>query len=325
MADITDEYRTITSGAGWIDRSRRGRLRFQGGDVLSFLQALITNDVASLTPGRGAYAAYLTPNGRMITDLELHGGPDGVMAHVSPGMAADLASRFDQLIFTEDVRVEDVSERTSEIRVVGGAAAAVIAEALAVDQEDLDRLAEPDHAEWSGGFVARSGGADLPAFTIVAPSDRLHVVVASLEAAGAIEMSEALDEGMRIEAGRPEFGVDMTTDTLPLEAGLLDRSISTTKGCYVGQEIVIRVLHRGGGRVARRLVTIALSEAAMPPAPGAALRVGDREVGRVTSAARSPRTETPIAMGYVHRDAAVIDQPLVAGDGLAGVVTGFAR
>jgi folate-binding protein YgfZ len=324
MADIRAEYRTIVSGAGWIDRSLRGRIRFEGRDVLSFLQALVTNDVSALKPGDGIYAAYLTPQGRMITDLELHVGADRVLAGVAAELGGPMAARFDQLIFSEDVRVADVTDETAEIRVVGGTAVETISEALEIDAATLAHLAEPAHVEWAGGFVARSGGASLPAFTIVAPADRLQIVIASLESAGAVEMSGELDEAMRVEVGRPAFGVDMTTDTIPLEAGLLDRAISTTKGCYVGQEIVIRILHRGGGRVARRVVTLALDEMETPPVVGTSIVDGDREVGALTSVARSPVTGAPIALGTVHRDAAVLDRRLRAGDAGARV-TGFAQ
>jgi folate-binding protein YgfZ len=324
MADIRDEYRTIVSGAGWIDRSPSGRIRFEGRDVLSFLQALVSNDVGSLKPGGGAYAAYLTPQGRMIADLEIYAGDGWVIARVAPGLGASMASRFDQLIFSEDVQVADVSGQTSELRVVGSRAAEVIAEAMALSAVDLAQLTEPAHVEAAGGFVARSGGAPLPAYTIVVPADRLQLVIASLEASGAVEISPALDDAMRVEVGRPAFGVDMTSETIPLEAGLLERAISTTKGCYVGQEIVIRILHRGGGRVARRVVTLALDETPELPSAGVALLAGDREVGMLTTVARSPLRGSPIALGVVQRDFAVLDQLLSAG-GTSARVTGFAQ
>jgi folate-binding protein YgfZ len=106
------------------------------------------------------------------------------------------------------------------------------------------------------------------------------------------------------------FGVDMTTDTIPLEAGIEDRAISFTKGCYVGQEVIVRVMHRGGGRVARRLMALRFEDA-LPP-PGSKLFGGDREAGWVTSAARSPRTGS-IGLGYVHRDSAVTGTRLTVG------------
>ena len=103
----------------------------------------------------------------------------------------------------------------------------------------------------------------------------------------------------RIEAGYPVFGLDMTEDTIPLEAGIESRAISFTKGCYVGQEVIIRVLHRGHGRVARKLVSVRVE--GRRPDRGARFFSGEREIGAVTSAAESPRSGT-IALGYVHRD-----------------------
>ena len=133
-------------------------------------------------------------------------------------------------------------------------------------------------------------------------------------------MSDALVEGLRIEAGRPSFGIDMDEETIPLEAGLLERAISTTKGCYVGQEIIIRILHRGGGRVAKRLARLAFDpEVADPPARGTAIFDGEREVGRITSAAMSPTTGHVIALGYVHRDVAEEGKALTRASGRTGL------
>ena len=99
----------------------------------------------------------------------------------------------------------------------------------------------------------------------------------------------------------PRFLRDMDRDTIPLEAGIESRAISFTKGCYVGQEVVIRVLHRGHGRVARKLVGLVLN-ATQPVSTGSIVRSGEREIGRVTSSAFSPALQKPIALAYVHRD-----------------------
>jgi folate-binding protein YgfZ len=147
--------------------------------------------------------------------------------------------------------------------------------------------------------VARIDQLGVPGFCVYLEPSREREVIAALVEAGAREVSYEAIEAARIEAGYPVFGVDMTDDTIPLEAGIEDRAISMTKGCYVGQEVIIRVLHRGHGRVARKLVTLRL-DSVVPPR-GARLFAADRDVGFVTSAAASPRLG-PIAMGYVHRD-----------------------
>jgi folate-binding protein YgfZ len=133
---------------------------------------------------------------------------------------------------------------------------------------------------------------------------------------------------LRIAAGRPAFGVDMTAETIPLEAGLLDRAISTTKGCYVGQEIIIRILHRGAGRVAKRLVTLKWDgpHGDVPVAPGTVLLVVGRPAGQLTSVAPALRDKGLIGLGYVARDQATVGGTVAIGeDGPAAEITGFAR
>ena len=303
MTDIVSQYLTIASGAGWIDKSSRDRLRFEGADALAFLQALLSNDVASLEIGQGAYAAYLTPQGRMIADLRVYRRPDGVVADVPAGLGPRLAEAFDRVIFTEDVRVAEISGSMAQIAVVGGDAAGAIARTLGADAAALRRLTCWSHVPARGGFVARTDDAIEESYDVFVPAEARDATIADLERTAIHAMAPDLAEALRIDAGRPMFGIDMTIDTIPLEAGLLERAISTTKGCYVGQEVVIRVLHRGGGRVARRLVRLVFDATVTerPPA-GAPLVVDGRDIGHVTSAAFSPRHRRFVALGYVHRD-----------------------
>jgi folate-binding protein YgfZ len=323
---IQDEYRTILPGAGLADRPGRGHLRLDGADVASFLQALVTNDVSRLERGEGAYATYLTPTGRMLTDLEIHRRPEFWLLGLEAERAGPIMERLDQSIFSEDVRVTDVTGQLVEIVVVGGAAAGCVAAALSMDVERLDALRELGQLEWQNGFVARRGGSRLPMFSVVVGTAERADVTGRLRASGAGTVSPELLEALRIDAGRPRFGADMTEETIPLEAGLLDRAISTTKGCYVGQEIIIRVLHRGGGRVAKRLVT--LSVAPLPggvPPVGTPLLDGDRAVGQLTSVSMSLTALNVIALGYLHRDVAEEGRQVRVGDTTArATVTGLA-
>jgi folate-binding protein YgfZ len=331
MSSTADQYRIIAAGAGWLDRIDRGRLRFDGRDATSFLQALLTNDVQALTKGQGVYAAYLTPQGRMVADLRVHHCGEHLVAQVAAAQAASLAQRFDQLIFSEDVRVADVSGSVAQLAVIGAHAAGIIAEVFALDAAQLGQLAPLGHLSWGDVAVARADDVDLPAFDVFLPPAARDAAVDRFQELGAAPVSIDFFDALRIDAGRPAYGVDMTEDTIPLEAGLLERAISTSKGCYVGQEIIIRVLHRGGGRVAKRLVKLVVeSDGAGPPAAGTHLLhdlYEGREVGRITSAARSPRTGAIVALGYVHRDHAALATrlgvPADAGGGVAEI-TGFA-
>jgi folate-binding protein YgfZ len=150
--------------------------------------------------------------------------------------------------------------------------------------------------------LIRSDEVGVHGFDLIVDAIRAGEMAERLREAGAVEVTAEAVEVTRIEGGRPLFGTDMDEETIPLEAGIEDRAISLTKGCYVGQEIIIRVLHRAQGRVAKRLVGIVLEPAARVPSRGDAIRAGERQVGAVTSAALSPALGRPVAMGYVHRD-----------------------
>jgi folate-binding protein YgfZ len=123
---------------------------------------------------------------------------------------------------------------------------------------------------------------------------------------------------VRVEAGRPAFLVDMDEHTIPLEAGLEERAISFTKGCYIGQEVIVRVMHRGQGRVAKKLVGLRLDGRKVPPSRATVL-AGDREIGRVTSAVWSPSLDAAIALGYVHRDFLTAGTSVSVGNASAAV------
>jgi len=325
MPNVSDEYRIIAAKAGWIARTAHGRLREAGRDAVSFLHALLSNEIQALQPGQVAYSTYLTPQGRMISDVVTYHCGDHVLLDVPPGLGPSLASRFDQVLFTEDVQIEDVAGTLDQIAVIGGAADELLGRALGVDPAHLRNLPLRSHFVEGDVRVARTDDATLASFDVFLPISSRERVVSALEGAGISPMSSALSEALRIDAGRPAFGVDMTEDTIPLEAGLLERAISTTKGCYVGQEIIIRVLHRGGGRVAKRLVKLAFDPSvSTPPAQGTTLSTESGDTGRITSAAFSPRANRVLALGYVHRDVAEAGRHLRANDadveivGLAG-------
>lgn len=307
-----DEYSALRHASGLIDRSaERGRLWLSGRDRRSYLQGLLTNDIEALSAGTGCYAAYLTAQGRMIADMRVFELGDAMLVDLERAVSASVRDRWSMFIFSEDVHIGDRSDATSQLGVYGPTAARTVADALAPASRSApgtDRLDEmPIHAcavvDWHEQPVILLRGDDPGAmgFDLVVPEGASVAIAEGLRSAGAVPVSAEAVDVCRVEAGRPRFGVDMTTDTIPLEAGLESRAISQTKGCYVGQEVIIRVLHRGQGRVARRLVGVAL-ESSRVPVRGAVIRAGDRDVGSVTSAVLSPALGRAIALGYVHRD-----------------------
>jgi folate-binding protein YgfZ len=305
-------YQALTEGAGLLERIDRGRLRLTGADRRSYLQGILTNDIAALTPGTGCYAAMLTPQGRMVADMRVLELGDAVLIDLDRRLAPDIRDRLDQFIFSEDVVVSDDTDVLVQMGLYGPRAGAVLAQALSrfAARDGDSPVAGPErleifqNARWRAAemslIVAGSDDFGLEGFELFIERGSADAVGRALLEAGATPVERETADVTRIEAGRPLFGVDMDEHTIPLEAGIEDRAISETKGCYVGQEIIVRVLHRGHGRVARKLVGL-LVEGAVP-ARGDRIRAGDREVGAVTSATQSPAMRRPIALGYVHRD-----------------------
>ena len=289
-----------------------------------YLQGLLTNDIQGLAPGTGCYAAWLSPQGRMLTDMHVLQSEGLILLDVPADLAAATIARLDQFLFSEDVRIESLEEAMTSVWVHGPEAAAVLTRvvsgfgATGVEsglgatgvESGFSRI--PDWANYehhTATFdgnpvsVARIDQLGVPGYCVFLPRGVGESFTAAAVAKGARVVPAEAILAARIEAGYPVFGIDMTDDTIPLEAGIEERAISFTKGCFVGQEVVIRVLHRGGGRVARRLVGFKLEapSSAGHPVRGAKVFAGEREIGVLTSAAISP-TLGPIALGYVHRD-----------------------
>jgi tRNA-modifying protein YgfZ len=303
-----EKYAAARSTAVLVDRSTRGKILFTGADRRSFLHGLLTNDIARLTAGTGCYAAYLTPQGRMISDMRVLELGSTLILDVEDFVAASLAGRFDTLIFSEDVQVKNASAELGELSVEGPSAAALIENLTGVSAARLQSMAEYDNLEatWIREplelVIVRDDIYRLPGFDLYVwrPNDVTRIAAALVEL-GAVESDEELADTLRVEAGRPRFGIDMDTETIPLEAGIENRAISFTKGCYVGQEVIIRVLHRGHGRVARRLVQLVIADDVVP-VPGDHIVDKESQIGRITSAVRSPMMHTVVALGYVARD-----------------------
>jgi folate-binding protein YgfZ len=319
-----DAYQAARRHVASIDRSDRGRIVVSGADRASYLQGLLTNDVAALGAGSGCYAAYLTPQGRMIADLFVYELGDVMLVTMARDVKDTVIGKFDQFIFTEDVQLGDVTGSFAQIAVVGPDAADVLSAVIdGVDRASLASLVEHGNVRAQVGgqpaIVTRVTDTGEPGFDVYVDQARAAAFRSALAAQAVVALDADTADVLRIEAGVPQFHRDLDEDTIPLEAGIESRAISFTKGCYVGQEVIIRVLHRGHGRVARKLVGLVLDGGAAPPA-GTAIMADAREIGRVTSSTLSPALGKPIALGYVHRDFIATDTAVSIG-GVRAVVT----
>jgi folate-binding protein YgfZ len=217
-----------------------------------------------------------------------------------------VVAKFEQFIFSEDVKLGDVTDTFAQIAIVGPEASHVLGGVLSgIGVEALNQLADHGSARATFGaapvIVVHVSDTGEPGFDLFVERAQADSFLAALAARGVPMLDAATADALRIEAGVPVFHRDMDEETIPLEAGIESRAISFTKGCYVGQEVIIRVLHRGHGRVARKLVGLVL-DAADAPAAGAVITIDGREAGHVTSSTQSPLLGKPIALAYLQRD-----------------------
>jgi folate-binding protein YgfZ len=302
---LEHEYAALVEGCGLLDRSERGKLALSGPGAVEFLNGQVTNELTALHPGDGCYAAFLTHKGKMLGDLRILavGGDDSDDREEGRDAAPSellldtervaLQPLFDMIRrFKVGYRVE-LHKRTVEsglLSLIGPQATAIAG---------AERLGEAEHANARieiDGIAALAVRTDVGVDLICEAADA-DALRAALGARGAVTVAEQAAECVRVEHGRPRYGIDLDDSVIPQEAGLNERAVSFTKGCYVGQETVARLHYKG--KPNRHLRGLRLSE---PAASGEQLLLGERPVGALGSVALSP-TLGPIALALVRREA----------------------
>ena len=302
MVDLDGQYRALREQAGIADRSQRGKLVVSGSEAAEYLQSQLTNEVEDLGPDAGVYAALLDRKGHLQGDMRvLRLAPDRYWIDTEANTLERIQRHLDMYKIGRDVEIEDVSADHAILSVIGPAA----------HQVASTGPLSPEHSHREEGerrIIATDLGLDL-----IVPASSATSVLAELRGAGAAEISEQAAEIARVEAGRPRFGAEMSEATMPAEAGITDRAVSFTKGCYIGQEPVARLHYKG--KPNRHLRGLRLSAAAAHDDP---IRLGEREVGRVGTACISP-ARGPIALAIVRREAEP-GTSVEVGDGAAAEV-----
>lgn len=279
-------------------RSELAVLDVRGKDRLAWLNGLVTNDVAARRPGEGCYAFVTNVKGRIMADLSILVGQDEVVALAPAATLSVLLAHFDKYLIMEDAWVAARTD-LAVVRVIGEESPRFMAD---LGWQEAASARPLDHGRIRIGSLAVAAARDdlgrQPSFLIVAPAG----AAADLPATSAARWtSDEVMETYRIEAGRPQFGRDFDESSLPAETGQLDRAVSFTKGCYLGQEVVARMESHGG--VARQMVGLRFESPALPPVP-AEIWVNDKPEGRLTSAVHSQRLGTAIGLGIVKSAAA---------------------
>jgi folate-binding protein YgfZ len=294
--EVQTEQEILRTGCGLLDRSERGKLALTGPEAKAFLHGQVTNDVEGLQPGGGCYAAFLSHKGKMQGDLRVLNTGDELWLDTERATLQPLFTMINRYKLASDLELHKRTVQQGLLSLIGPDARTI------AGAEDLP---ECEHANAAGEIdgipllmVATDVGVDL-----VCDAERTEELAEALRARGARDVSDDAAEALRVERGRPRFGLDMDESTIPQEAGLNERAVSFTKGCYIGQETVARLHYRG--KPNRHLRGLRLSG---PAEPGAELRLGEKVVGRVGTVAAER------ALAIVRREA----QPgatLAVGDG----------
>ncbi len=306
LLELDAQYRQLREECGLLDRSDRGKLAIVGPDAAEYLQGQLTNDVEALEPGDGQYAALLDRKGHMQADMRvLRPNSEEVWLDTEPGALAASRRHLQMYSIGREVEVVDSSAERVILSLIGPRSVEVAGGAALPDNAcETTTIAGVECLA-----VGTSGGIDL----IAAAADSARLREALL-AAGAVEVSAEAAEILRIEAGTPRYGAEMGAETMPAEAGIVAQVISFNKGCYIGQETVARLHYKG--RPNRHLRGLKLSA---PAEPGAALRLGEKEVGRLGGAAVSPALG-PIGLAILRREAEPGAELAVGEDGVTAQV-----
>jgi tRNA-modifying protein YgfZ len=301
---VSAEYEALHTRAAVFDRSHRGRLRVKGPRAAEMVTGLVTNDVAALAPGQGCYAAALTAKGKIVADVRVFVEEDGILVDAPPRAATAWAAMVKKFVNPRTAPHMDETATLRDVGVFGATARHVVSELTGVPAPALTAMAPYAHmsVEVDGvpARIAKVPDLEVEGFELIVPADSFTSLWTRAVAAGASPAGLEAWDIARVEAGRPEWGVDMDDNTIPQEANFdALHAISYTKGCYVGQETVARVHFRGHVNKHLRGVRAASLE---PIPSGATLHdESGAQVGDVRSAVRSPRLGA-IALAMIRRE-----------------------
>ncbi len=290
-----DEYRAATEGAAVLDRSYMGRFNVTGKDALDLLNRLSSNRVDPLPPGMGAATILTTNKGRVIDLLHLFAVDERLVMLTSPETRERVAEYIDMFTFLEEAAMEDVTEATSMITVLGPSASDVVRRVTGLPAAALDPYGSLNvYLDGTAVMVLRTDPAGNPGYDFVVATDRAESAWSVLVDAGASPIGERTYNTLRVEAGVPRHGWELSEAVNPWEVNLA-QYINFEKGCYIGQEVILRL--NTYQKVQRRMARLSFSEAVV--AEDAGLRSEEKDAGIVTSWIEHPQSGEVIGLGLV--------------------------
>ena len=303
-SDPVSEYGALRAGALLLDRHHRQRMTLTGPRAGEALGGLVTNEVATLEPGHGCFAAALTAKGKIVADLRVFRTAEHFLVDTSARAAQGWLDTVRKYVNPRLAKHADISATTGDLGLFGVRAHHLLSEATGLGVAALGGMAPYAHvpAEIDGVAltIARVPDLVLEGYELFLPRAESERVWRRLAALGATPGGLTAWEIARVEAGRPEWGLDIDEGTLAQEANFDElHAISYTKGCYLGQETVARVHFRG--HVNRHLRGLRLTSDTLPPPRAALFDEADKPVGDLRSAVLSPRLGM-IALAMIRRE-----------------------
>lgn len=322
FGDWRKEYSYARESVALIDKNYRAYLGFTGPDRVRYLNAVLTNNIKDLQPGRGTVSLLLNPQGKIQAEIETYAEPQKLFCVSYAMIREQLAGTLGKFIIMDDATLADETDRFGTLALEGPEAAAVVREFAGMNLAEFDELEFREAAVASLPCrVTRRSPGNIPGAEFLAARENLSALWAALSGAakkaGGGAMGYTALNALRLEQGVPWFGYDFGDKQIPHEAGLENSHISYTKGCYTGQEIVERV--RSRGHVNRVRVLLKFLGEALPVA-GTPLLADGKEIGSVTRAVYSPSLRSVIGMGYVRRENSAVGSELQWSGGIAQVI-----
>ncbi|RMH36917.1 MAG: aminomethyl transferase family protein [Nitrospirae bacterium] len=314
--DPVAEHLAVRSGVGLADLSGRGLACVTGEDRLTWLQSIISNDLRPVQPGHGLYSAFMNHKGKILSYFRVYVLDEEVwLEDVRDVGETTYPALRKFLLFGTKAKLASLTEQWGVLLIAGPRAPQVARAAFEIEVETFDlleiRQIDVDGSRVLVALTEETGEIDVEVF---APAEGLSRIWDRLWEAGRSEQIRAVGrlalDSLRIEAGLPKGGAELTEAIVPPEANLEGKAFSLTKGCYPGQEVVARMDTYGS--VKRRLVGLVVhGPEGQLPEPGAKLFNDGREIGWVSSAAYSPVLKQVVALGFPLRDFTRPDTPLL--------------
>jgi folate-binding protein YgfZ len=298
----SQEYSAVRDGgAGVIDLSSRGLLLVSGSEAVMFLNGLITNDVKTLAVNSWMPAVFPNVQGRLLAAVRIIHRDDGFLIDTESATLETVTKLLERFTLAGDFRLTDLTSQTAMLSVQGQKAAEVMRQAFGETAANVEhqKMFTAQLENDSNVSIIRATHTAEDGFDLFVNANEARNLLESLTKAGAQPVGPDALEMLRIEAGIPRYGIDMDETNVVTETNL-DDSVSFTKGCYIGQEIIARIKYRG--HVAKKLTGLVFENNVVPERGAKILSSDDKEIGRITSVTFSPRLSRTVALGYVKYD-----------------------